>query len=131
MDPSSTPKRRLHLVREQAAQGQFYDDTIHRTRLAVSTDRLVEDPKNERKTWSNIEEMVASVVAHGIIEPLTVIALEDGRYQIITGHRRYRAAKIAGLNQVEIPVRQPETDHSRPIRSLIATIQRESVPPFE
>src|SRR3954447_13087451 len=127
MDPSSTPKSRLHLVREQAAQGQFYDDTIHRTRLVVSTDRLIEDPKNERKTLSNIEEMVASVVAHGIIEPLTVIALEDGRYQIITGHRRYPAAKIAVLKQVEILVRQPENDRRRRIKSLISNIQRESV----
>ena len=62
---------------------------------------------------SNIEEMVASVKAHGIIEPITVVALDDGRYQIVTGHRRYRAAKLAALGQVEILVRQPEDDQRR------------------
>jgi ParB/RepB/Spo0J family partition protein len=131
MDQSPTSKSRLQLVREQAAQCEFRNDAIQRTRLVVSIDRLVGDPKNERKTLSNIEEMVASVKAHGIIEPITVVALDDGRYQIVTGHRRYHAAKMAGLGQVEILVRQPENDHKRRIKSLISNIQRESVPPLE
>jgi ParB family chromosome partitioning protein len=131
MNPSPPPKSRLQLVREQAARGQLRDDAIQRTRLVVSIDKLVEDPKNERKTVSNIEEMVASVKAHGIIEPITVVALDGGRYQIVTGHRRYRAAKLAGLGQVEILVRQQDTEHRRRIKSLISNIQRESVPPLE
>ena len=131
MNPSPPPKSRLQLVREQAARGQLRDDAIQRTRLVVSIDKLAEDPNNERKTLNNIEEMVASVKAHGIIEPITVVALDDGRYQIVTGHRRYRAAKLAGLGQVEILVRQPEDDHRRRIKSLISNIQRESVPPLE
>lgn len=131
MNPSPPPKSRLQLVREQAARGQLRDDAIQRTRLVVSIDKLAEDPDNERKTLNHIEEMVASVRAHGIIEPITVVALDDGRYQIVTGHRRYRAAKLAGLRQVEILVRQPEDEHRRRIKSLISNIQRESVPPLE
>jgi ParB family chromosome partitioning protein len=131
MNLSPPPKSRLQLVREQAARGQLRDDAIQRTRLVVSIDKLAEDPNNERKTLNNIDEMAASVKAHGIIEPITVVALDDGRYQIVTGHRRYRAAKLAGLGQVEILVRQPEDDHRRRIKSLISNIQRESVPPLE
>jgi ParB/RepB/Spo0J family partition protein len=131
MNQSPPTKSRLQLVREQAARGQLRDDAIQRTRLVVSIDRLAEDPNNERKTLNNIEEMVASVKAHGIIEPITVVALDDNRYQIVTGHRRYRAAKLAGLGHVEILVRQPEDDHKRRIKSLISNIQRESVPPLE
>jgi ParB family chromosome partitioning protein len=131
MNPSPLPKSRLQLVRERTAQGQVRDDAIQRTRLLVSIDKLIEDPNNERKTLSNIEEMVASVKAHGIIEPITVVALDDGRYQIVTGHRRYRAAKLAGLRQVEILVRQPEDHQRRRIKSLISNIQRENVPPLE
>lgn len=131
MNPSPPQKSRLQLVREQAARGQLRDDAIQRTRLVVSIDKLVEDPNNERKTLNHIEEMVASVKAHGIIEPITVVALDNGRYQIVTGHRRYRAAKLAGLGQVEILVRQPEDDRRRRIKSLISNIQRESVPPLE
>jgi ParB family chromosome partitioning protein len=131
MNQSLPPKSRLQLVREQAARGQLRDDAIQRTRLVVSIDRLAEDPNTERKTLDNIEEMVASVKAHGIIEPITVVALDDNRYQIVTGHRRYRAAKLAGLGQVEILVRHPEDEHRRRIKSLISNIQRESVPPLE
>jgi ParB family chromosome partitioning protein len=131
MNQSLPPKSRLQLVRERAARGQLRDDAIQRTRLVISIDKLAEDPNNERKTLSNIEEMVASVKAHGIIEPITVVALNDGRYQIVTGHRRYRAAKLAGLGQVEILVRQSEDDHRHRIKSLISNIQRESVPALE
>ena len=131
MKEISLPKSRLQLVREQAERGQLRDDAIQRTRLVVSIDRLAEDPKNERKTLNNMDEMIASVKAHGIIEPITVVSLDDGRYQIVTGHRRYHAAKLAGLGQVEVLVRQPEDDHRRPIKSLISNIQRENVPPLE
>jgi ParB family chromosome partitioning protein len=131
MNQSLPPKSRLQLVRERAARGQLRDDAIQRTRLVISIDKLAEDPNNERKTLNNIEEMVASVKAHGIIEPITVVALDDGRYQIVTGHRRYRAAKLAGLDQVEILVRQPEDDHRHRIKSLISNLQRESVPALE
>jgi ParB family chromosome partitioning protein len=88
-------------------------------------------PNNERKTLNNIEEMVASVKAHGIIEPITVVALDDNRYQIITGHRRYRAAKLAGLRQVEILIRGQDDHRTRRIKSLISNIQRENVPALE
>jgi ParB family chromosome partitioning protein len=131
MKASPPPKSRLQLVREWTAQGQIRDDAIQRTRLVVSIDRLAQDPNNERKTLSNIEEMAASVKAHGIIEPITVVALDDRRYQIVTGHRRYRAAQLAGLAQVEILVRRPEDNRGRRIKSLISNIQRESVPPLE
>ena len=131
MNQSLPPKSRLQLVRQQTARGQLRDDAIQRTRLVVSIDRLAEDPNNERKTLDNIEEMVGSVKAHGIIEPITVVALDDNRYQIVTGHRRYRAGKLAGLGQVEILVRQPEDEHMRRMKSLISNIQRERVPPLE
>lgn len=131
MNPSPTPKSRLQLVREQAARGKPVSDAIPRTRLVVSIDKLVEDPNNERKSLRNMEEMIASVKAHGIIEPITATALADGCYQIVTGHRRYRAAKLAGLSQVEILIRPPEDDRQRRIKSLISNLQRESVPPLE
>jgi ParB/RepB/Spo0J family partition protein len=131
MNPSPAPKSRLQLVREQAARGELRADAIPRTRLVVSIDKLAEDPENERKTLRNIEELVASVKAHGIIEPITVVSLDDGRYQIVTGHRCYRAAKLAGLGQIEILIRQRDTDHRHRFKSLISNIQRESVPPLE
>lgn len=131
MTPSPAPKSRLQLVREQVARGKAIDDAIPRTRLLVSIDKLVEDPNNERKSLRNMDEMVASVKAHGIIEPITATALADGRYQIVTGHRRYRAARLARLSQVEILIRPPEDDQQRRIKSLISNLQRENVAPLE
>jgi ParB family transcriptional regulator, chromosome partitioning protein len=63
--------------------------------------------------------------------PITVVALDDGRYQIVTGHRRYRAAKLAGLRQLEILIRSQDDQRTRRIKSLISNIQRESVPALE
>ena len=52
-------------------------------------------------------------------------------YRIITGHRRYRAAKIAGLTQVEVLIRDPEDERTRRQKSIISNVQREDVGPLE
>ena len=123
-------KSRLQQVREEAEQGKSVE-TILKTRLVVSIDKIVEDPENERKTFANMDDMVASVKANGIIEPPTVTPIDAGRYKIATGHRRFRAAKLAGLEQIEILIRAPEEGTQRRIKSLISNIQRENVPPLE
>ena len=91
---------------------------------------MKEDPDNERKTFQNMEGLIESVKTHGIVEPITVTP-EDDEYRILTGHRRYRAAKAAGLTEVEILVREPEDDYSRRLKSLISNIQREAITPLE
>src|ERR1044071_4677162 len=91
-----------------------------RGRLVVGIDRLVEDPRNERKTFRKMEGLVASIKAVGLIEPITVTPLSGGdKYQIVTGHRRFRAAKAAKLPQVEVIVRDPTDELARRQRSII------------
>lgn len=117
---------RLDLVRS----GQKFD--IPRTgRLVVGVEKVVEDPRNERKTFRNMEGLVASIRAVGLIEPLTVVALDDGRYQIITGHRRYRAAREVGLTTLEVLIREPEEERTRRQKSIVSNVQREDVGPVE
>ena len=54
----------------------------------------------------DMEGLIASITAVGLIEPITVTCEEGSEsYRIITGHRRFRAAKAAGLTQVKSPVR--------------------------
>src|SRR4051812_9442841 len=92
-------KSRLDLVRE----GLGAVGLKKRGRLVVNIDRLREDPRNERRTFRNMEGLVASPRVGGLIDPITV-PREQGSsdfYQIVPGHRRYRAAKTAGLEQVE------------------------------
>jgi len=101
-----------------------------RGRFVVSITRLMEDPKNERRVFRNMEGLIESVKLHGIVEPITVTP-EGESYRILTGHRRYRAARAAGLTEIEVLVRDPEDDYSRRLKSLISNIQREAVSPVE
>lgn len=119
-------KTRLDLVREGLSGG------LKRTgRLVVSLDRLVEDPRNERRVYRNMEGLIASIKAVGVVEPLTVTPEGGETYRIVTGHRRYRAAKAAGLSMVEVLIREPEEERKRRQKSIISNVQREDVGPVE
>lgn len=123
-------KSRLDLVREG---GLAAASIAKRGRLIVSLDKLREDPRNERKTFRNLDGLVASIKAVGLIEPITVTPEEGSpdAFRIITGHRRYRAAKIAGLTQVEVLIRDPEDERTRRQKSIISNVQRDDVGPLE
>ena len=117
---------RLDLVRD----GQKFD--LPRTgRLVVGIEKVSEDPHNERKVFRNMDGLIESVKIMGVIEPITVTTLDSGLYQIITGHRRYRAAKIAGLAQIEVLIREPEEERVRRQKSLVSNVQREDIGPVE
>lgn len=119
-------KTRLDLVR--AGGGTTLG---RRGRLIVSLSKLVEDPKNERKVFRNMEGLIASIKAVGLVEPITVTPLEQDRYQIVTGHRRFRAARAARLEQVEVLIRDPEDAVARRRKSIVSNVQREDIGPVE
>src|SRR5690349_18124859 len=88
-------KTRLDLVREGLAGDPA--GLRKRGRLVVGINKIKEDKHNERKTFRNMDGLIESMKAVGLIEPITVTAEANDTYRIITGHRRYRAAKAAGL----------------------------------
>ena len=118
-------KSRLDMVKAGLTGG-----LAKRGRLVVSLDRLIEDPRNERKTFRHMEGLIASVKAFGVIEPITVMP-EGDRFRILTGHRRARAARAAGVKEVEIIVREPEDELARRRKSIVSNVQREDVGPVE
>jgi ParB family chromosome partitioning protein len=122
-------KSRLDLVRE----GLGAIGLKKRGRMVVSIDRLREDRRNERRTFRNMEGLIASIKAVGLVEPLTVTTEQGSAdtYRIITGHRRFRAAKAAGLDQVEVLIREPDDELTRRVKSIISNVQREDVGPIE
>lgn len=120
-------KNRLDLVR--SGLGDLH--TKKRGRLIAALDKLREDARNERKTFRRIDELAASIKAAGLVEPLTVTPEEGGLYRIITGHRRYRAAKLAGLVEVEVIIREPEDELTRRQKSIVSNVQREDIGPIE
>ena len=80
---------------------------------AIATNRIPlsdiqVNPKNPRKDFDEMamQELRHSIKLHDIIQPITVALLPNGKYQLIAGERRFRAAKLAGLNDIPAYVRQ-------------------------
>ena len=77
-----------------------------------------------------LNELAESITLHGIIQPLTVRELGNGYFQIIAGERRWRAARIAGLD--EVPVVVVEADDRKVMElALIENLQRQNLNPME
>src|SRR5258708_17587561 len=83
-----------------------------------------------RTNLGNIEELASSIREKGVLEPILVRAVGPNRYQIISGERRYRAATLAGLD--EIPAIELDVDDKEQLEiALIENIQRKDLTPFE
>jgi len=83
-----------------------------------------------RTSLGNIEELAASIREKGVLEPILVRQIAPSRYQIISGERRYRAATLAGLD--EIPAIELDADDKETLEiALIENIQRKDLTPFE
>ncbi len=78
----------------------------------------------------SLEELAASIKAQGLIQPISVRPVGTGRYEIIAGERRWRAAQIAGLAEVPVLIRDIPDDAALAM-SLIENIQREDLNPLE
>ena len=93
----------------------------------------IESCQNQpRKSFDQekLEELAESIRQHGVIQPLTVRKLASGYYQIIAGERRWRAARLAGLE--EIPAVVIEADDQKAMElAMIENLQREDLNPIE
>lgn len=77
-----------------------------------------------------LQELADSIAQHGVLQPITVRALDSGYYQIIAGERRWRASRLAGLR--EVPVRIIEADDRQAQEmALVENLQREDLSPME
>lgn len=79
---------------------------------------------------NSLNELAVSIKAQGIMQPILVRQLEDASFEIIAGERRWRAAQLAGLNQVPVLVRSV-SDSAALAMALIENIQRENLNPLE
>lgn len=77
-----------------------------------------------------LAELADSITQHGIIQPLLVRPLPDGGYQLVAGERRWRAARMAGLTEVPVVVRELSEDEAMAL-ALIENLQREDLNPME
>ena len=104
--------------------------TDRKTTLRIG---LIEPKSGQpRKTFEAqpLEQLASSIATHGILQPILVRELPNGKYQIVAGERRWRAAKLAGL--VEVPVIVIDGDDREAAEiALVENVQREDLNPIE
>ena len=100
--------------------------------MDISVGSIEANPFQPRTTFDeqSLEELAASIVKLGIVQPLTVRDAGNGRYQLIAGERRLRAARIAGLSHVPAYVRTAD-DQAMLELALVENIQREDLDAVE
>ncbi|PIR76466.1 MAG: hypothetical protein COU32_01900 [Candidatus Magasanikbacteria bacterium CG10_big_fil_rev_8_21_14_0_10_42_10] len=93
---------------------------------------ITPNPDQPRKEFSHaeMEQLVASIKKHGVMQPITVTEKEDGGYEIIAGERRFRASMIAEMPTVPALVRSA-TNQEKLELGLIENIQRQDLNPIE
>ena len=79
---------------------------------------------------THLQELAASIKVQGVIQPILARILPDGSHEIIAGERRWRAAQLAGLEQVPVLIRKVP-DNAALAMALIENIQRENLNPLE
>lgn len=114
--------------------------SIHKETGTATADRVWHIPLSEitpnteqpRKQFDHqdLEDLVASIKEHGILQPIVVTETTGGGYELIAGERRYRAAQIAGLPTVPAMVRQASQKEKLEL-ALIENIQRQNLNPIE
>jgi ParB family chromosome partitioning protein len=75
-------------------------------------------------------DLTASVKEHGVLQPILVRPLSDGRYQLIAGERRWRAARGAGLDSIPALIEDIDDETALEI-SVIENLQREDLSPMD
>lgn len=98
----------------------------------VDIDLIRPNPNQPRKHFDEdaLNELADSIKKHGLIMPIVVNEMKDGKYMIIAGERRYRASRIAGKTKIPVVVRAYDDRQIKEI-SLIENLQREDLNPIE
>ncbi len=100
--------------------------------LRIPVDLIEPNPFQPRMTFGQeaLEELAESITVLGLIQPITVRRKGDGRYQIISGERRFRACKLAGMDMIPAYIRDTN-DQGMLEMAIVENIQREDLDPIE
>ncbi len=93
---------------------------------------IIQDPSQPRKYFDqdSIEELTLSIKQYGLLQPIIVKKTTDDKYLIIAGERRWRAANLAGLEEIPVIIKESDDAESFTI-GLIENLQRENLNPLE
>ena len=113
----------------------FADNSVEEINSSVNKLRIMEIEPNHnqpRKDFDEkaLSELAESIEQHGVLQPLVVRPLANGSYQLVAGERRWRAARIAGLTEVPVVIKEL-TDEEVIEIAMIENLQREDLNPLE
>lgn len=113
----------------------FADNSVEEINFSVNKLRIMEIEPNHnqpRKDFDEkaLSELAESIEQHGVLQPLVVRPLANGSYQLVAGERRWRAARIAGLTEVPVVIKEL-TDEEVIEIAMIENLQREDLNPLE
>jgi ParB family chromosome partitioning protein len=112
---------------------QFEDGTRMLGRVAeVAVERIRPNPYQPRQEFKDaaLDELASSIEELGVIQPITVRALGDGQFEIISGERRLRAARRAGIDRLPAFIRKASSEEMLEM-ALVENVQREQLNPIE
>jgi len=98
----------------------------------IAVDHIEANPKQPRRDFDekSLQELADSIKLHDIIQPVTVSKLANGKYRLIAGERRWRAAKLAGITDIPAYVRQANDAQLLEL-ALLENLQREDLNAME
>lgn len=100
--------------------------------LRIPVDMIEPNPFQPRMSFDQaaLDELASSIRTLGLIQPVTVRRITDNRYQIISGERRYKACRLAGLNTIPAYIRDAD-DQGMLEMAIVENVQRENLDPIE
>ena len=105
---------------------QVVEETTSTMRIPV--EHIEPNPKQPRRDFDEqaLQELAQSIQLHDIIQPVTVARLQGNKYRLISGERRWRASKLAGLKDIPAYVRQANDQELLEL-ALLENLQREDL----
>ncbi len=109
-----------------------YTEEERANAVELPLEDIIPNPNQPRKNFNEqaLKELANSIKKHGVIMPIVVNDMHDGKYMIIAGERRFRATRMAGLTRIPVVIRHYSEREIKEI-SLIENLQREDLNPIE
>jgi ParB family transcriptional regulator, chromosome partitioning protein len=96
----------------------------------IPIDRIAPSPRNPRQSLGHLDELTDSIRAYGLLQPIVVREHDDGRFEVVAGHRRFAAVQSLGWSTVPAIVRQADQGEAY-LLALIENLQRDNLSPRE
>ena len=111
-------------------EGTMLESDERATTLPIAQIEANKNQPRKEIDDEGLKDLAESIKIHGVLQPIIVRKLDNGYYQIISGERRWRAARIAGLDEIPVMIMEADDRTSLEI-GLIENLQREDLNPME